>query len=169
MMDYPRISLSELHLGKFPDSMDFKAGKSTSELSFCLRTADSQITMLWINEVEIAKSIGELMTSRSITGHDVPDFDMLYAMTASALKKASQADTFPKWSKCRRAACSKKHDRFSRGRQIACMICEYFLAAGAYEAPQGLSTLFAIFFLKLPERRCSRFRRQMGSCFIICE
>ena len=31
-----------------------------------MRTADPQVTMLWIKEVEIAKSIDELDTSRSI-------------------------------------------------------------------------------------------------------
>ena len=67
---------------------NFKAGKSTSEL-VCQRTADPEITVLWIKEVEVAKSIDELITSRSITGqHKFPDFDMLDAMIASALKSA---------------------------------------------------------------------------------
>ena len=44
--------------------------------------------MLWIKEVEIAKSIDELMTTRSITGRpEFPDYDMLEAMIASVLKK----------------------------------------------------------------------------------
>ena len=65
--------------------------------------------MHWIKEVKMAKSIDELMTSRSIVGRtDIPDFDMLDAMVASALKKhLKHADTLPKKSKCRRAACSK--------------------------------------------------------------
>ena len=44
--------------------------------------------MLWIKEVEVAKSIDELVTSRSITGKtNFHDFDMIDAMIASALKK----------------------------------------------------------------------------------
>ena len=44
--------------------------------------------MLLVKEVEIAKSIDELVTSRSITGKpNFLDFDMLDAMIASALKK----------------------------------------------------------------------------------
>ena len=44
--------------------------------------------MHWIKEVEIAKSIDELMTSRSIVvRHDFPDNDMPDVMIASALKK----------------------------------------------------------------------------------
>ena len=41
-----------------------------------------------MKEVEIAKSIDELMTSRSIVVRtDLPDYDMLDAMIASALNK----------------------------------------------------------------------------------
>ena len=44
--------------------------------------------MHWMKEVEIAKSIADLMTSQSITGRpDFPDCDMLDAMIASALKR----------------------------------------------------------------------------------
>ena len=50
LMDYPRFQISELHLGKFP--------------------ADPHLTMHWIKEVEISKSIDEFMTSRSIVGRN---------------------------------------------------------------------------------------------------
>ena len=44
--------------------------------------------MQWIKEFEIAKSIDDLMTSRSITGRtDFPDYEILDAMIASASKK----------------------------------------------------------------------------------
>ena len=75
-------------LENFLTLWNFKAGTSTFRTEVCLRTADPQITMLWIKEGEIATSIDELMTSRSITGqHDFHDFDLLDAMIASALKK----------------------------------------------------------------------------------
>ena len=88
MMDYPRITFTEWNLGTFPDSVEFQSWKVNFRTEVCLRTADTRITMLWIKEVEIAKSIDELVTSRSITGyHYIPDFDMDDAMIASALKK----------------------------------------------------------------------------------
>ena len=73
------------------------------------KTADPHLTMHWIKEVEIAKSIDEPMTSRSIVGqNDFPDHDVLDAMIASALKKTSrQACSLPKKSKCRRATRSE--------------------------------------------------------------
>ena len=66
-MDYPRFPISELHLGKIPGligiskQVNFKAAvRANSVLSL--------ITMHWIKEVEIAKSMDDLMTSQSITG-----------------------------------------------------------------------------------------------------
>ena len=50
MMDYPRLPFSEWNLGTLPDSMDFRT-------EVWKRTADPQVTMFWIKEVEIAKSI----------------------------------------------------------------------------------------------------------------
>ena len=43
--------------------------------------------MLWIEEVEVAKSVDDLMTSQSIEGHEFLDFEMLDAKIASASKR----------------------------------------------------------------------------------
>ena len=87
MMDYPRLLFSELNLGQYADSMEFQSWKINFRTEVCLRTADPQVTMFWVKEFEIAQSIDELVTSRSIVGKDFLDFDMLDAMIASALKK----------------------------------------------------------------------------------
>ena len=68
MMDYLRIPTSELHLGTFLDSMEFQSWKVNFKTEVCLRIADPQITTHRIKEVETAKSIDELVSSRSITG-----------------------------------------------------------------------------------------------------
>ena len=53
-----------------------------------MRTVEPQVFILWIKEVQVANSIDELVPSRSITGqHNFPDFDVLDAKIASALKK----------------------------------------------------------------------------------
>ena len=63
----------EWNLGKFHDSVEFQSWKLSIRTEVCQRTADPQITMLWIKEVEIAKSINELVTSRSIARqHNFP-------------------------------------------------------------------------------------------------
>ena len=54
----------------------------------CSESADVHLTVHWIKEVEIAKSIDELVTSRLILGRtDFSDYDMLDAMITSAWKK----------------------------------------------------------------------------------
>ena len=43
--------------------------------------------MLWIKEVEVAKSMDDLMASQSTRGHRFPNFEMLDANIATALKR----------------------------------------------------------------------------------
>ena len=101
--------------------------------------------MLWIKEVEVAKSIDEHFTSRSIAGQDnFLDFDMLDAMIASALKKLIHTQsTFRKRASVEEQR-AQNSDRFSRGRRIAYMIHEYFRAAGAFETVQRPADLVSM-------------------------
>ena len=93
--------------------------------------------MLWIKEVEVAKSVDDLMRSQSNEGHVFPDFEMLDAKIASALKRIITNQYFR-----RRINVEKQHapkyDRFLRGRQIAYMIYEHYRATGAHEAGNNL-------------------------------
>ena len=66
VVDCPRFPISELHLGKFHDSVEFQRWKVNFKTDVCSKSADPQITVHWIKEVEISKSVDELMTSRSI-------------------------------------------------------------------------------------------------------
>ena len=73
-----------------------------------------------------------------------PEFDMLDAMIASALKKLINTQSnFRKRVRVEEQR-AQHSDRFLRERQIAYMICEYFRATGAYEAEQGLADLFTM-------------------------
>ena len=77
VMDYTRFAISEMHLGKFPDSLEFQGWKVNFKTEVCSKTADPHLTIHWVKEVEIAKSIDELMTSRSmVVRSDFPDYDM---------------------------------------------------------------------------------------------
>ena len=109
MIDYTRCPISEKHLGQCPDSMEFPSWKVNFKAEIRSKSADPALTMHWIKEVEKAKSIDELVTSRSTLGrNDFPVFDMLDAMIASALKRLlDKRIRFRKKSKCRRAARSK--------------------------------------------------------------
>ena len=120
--------------------MEFQSWKLNFRTVVCMPTAEPQVTMLWIKEVEVAESVDEIVTSRSITGqHNFPDFDMLDSMIASALKKLiNTQSTFRKRASVEEQRVQNS-DRFLRGRQIAYMIYEFFCATGAFETVQGLA------------------------------
>ena len=68
--------------------MEFQSWRVNFKTEVCSKTAYPHLIIHWIKEVEMAKSIEELMTSRSIVGRtDFPDFDMHDAMIASALER----------------------------------------------------------------------------------
>ena len=69
---------------------------------------------------------------------------MLDAMLVSALKKHLNSQMHFRTRSSVEEHRGQKSDRFSRETQMACMICEYFRALGAYEAIQGLSDLFTV-------------------------
>ena len=60
----------------------------------CANTPWPQLTMSWINGVEIAKSTDDLLTSQSSQGKYFPDFEMLDAKMASALRKIISNSNF---------------------------------------------------------------------------
>ena len=166
MIGSTRFPISEFHLGKFPDSMAFHSWKVNFKTEVSSKSADPYLTMHRITEVEIAQSIDELKTSRSIVGHDFLDFDMLDAMIASALQKLLNTQIHFRKRVSVEEQSAQKDDRFLRGRQMAYLIYEYFRAAGACEAVQGLSDLFK--FCKNPTCKfwhppvCQNFKSGKG-------
>ena len=84
----------------------------------CAKTANPQITMHWITEVEKAKPIDELMTSQPVLGRRVfPDYEMLDAMMASELKKLLNSHVRLRKRVSVEEQRAQKYDRFLRGRQ----------------------------------------------------
>ena len=144
MMDYPRIPIWEMHLGKCLDSMEFQCWKVNIRTEVCLRTADPQITMHWIKGVEIAMSI--LRTSDIAIDCGATWFPWLrYAWCDDCvcIEKASQhAGTLRKTVSVEQQR-AQKHDRFlPRKTKLRTWSTSIFHATGAYEAVQELSDLF---------------------------
>ena len=94
MMDHLRHEISDLHFGKFPESVDFQCWRVNFRTEVCVNTPWPQLTMSWIKGVEVAKSIDDLMTSHSNQGIDFPDLEMLDAKIASALRKIISNSNF---------------------------------------------------------------------------
>ena len=74
---------------------------------------DPHLTMEWIKEVETAKSIDEFVTSRSIAKRtDFPDYHMLDAMNASALKEFLDKHVHIRRRESVEEQRAQKYDRF---------------------------------------------------------
>ena len=87
-MEYSRYPISELHLGKFRDSLEFQSWKVNYKTEVCANSVLPQVTMQWIKDVKVAKSTDDLMTSQSISGRTLfTGFEMFGAKIASALER----------------------------------------------------------------------------------
>ena len=100
--------------------------------------------MLRIKEVEMATSVDDLKSSRSLQGITTfPDFELLDARIASSLNKIIQNSYFKKKVSLEERK-AQKADRFLRGRQIAYLIYEYFRVTGANDSVQNYADLFTV-------------------------
>ena len=78
MIENPRHPVSEMHLGKFLDSVNLQCWKVHCKTEVCANSSHLTITMSWIKEVELAKSTDDLFASQSIEGcSDFLDLEML--------------------------------------------------------------------------------------------
>ena len=82
-MEIPRNQISKLHFDKLPGTSGFQCWTTDFKAEECSCSSFPTVAMLWIKEVEV----DDLMTSQSIEGHVFPDFEMLDAKIASALKR----------------------------------------------------------------------------------
>ena len=89
----------------------------------------------------MAKSVDDLVTSQLIEGHAFPQFEMLDAKIASALKRVITNQYFRKRMNVEEQH-AQKYNRFLQGRLIAYMIYESFRATVAHDAALDLSDLF---------------------------
>ena len=94
-------------------------------------------------EVEMVDSVEELKSSRSASGKNFPNCEMLDARIASALNKIIQNSCFKKNVSLEEQKVQKE-DRFLCGRQIAYMIYDYFRVTGAHDTALDYADLFSI-------------------------
>ena len=122
---------------------DFQFWRVSFKTEVCVSTSTPELTMSWINEVELAGSFDDLATSQSIEGAFFPLFEMFDARIASALRKIISTTSFRRGVSVEEQR-AQKYNRFLRGRQFALMIYGHFRSSGAYDTAQGLSDLLSI-------------------------
>ena len=92
--------------------------------------------------MQMAVSLDELKSLRSVYGKDFSNFEMLDAKVASALNKIIQNSQFNKKVSLEEQTVQKEEDRFLRGRQIAFKIYHYFRVTDAHE--KDYADLFSV-------------------------
>ena len=99
--------------------------------------------MHWIKEVEMADTVDDSMSSSSMRGIQMPNFEVLDARIASTLNRTSHNSHFKRRISLEEQK-AQKQDRFLRGRQIAYLIYEYFRVTGANDSVENYADLFTI-------------------------
>ena len=111
-----RQQMSELQFDKFPTSASFLVWKTRFKTQVSNGSDFPSAVMLWIKEVEMVDSLQQLKSSRSVSGNNLPNFEMLDVKIASALNKIIQNSQFKKKVCLEEQKSQQKEDRYLRGR-----------------------------------------------------
>ena len=142
-MQTPSYSSLEIHLGIFPGRTEFQSSIVNFRTEVCAKAKKPTLALQWVKEIEAAKSLDDLITPKSITGKDFPDYEELDLMMAAALKRCYDKQSHFRKKISVEGQRAQKDARFLRGKQIAYLIYEYFRPTGSYDEIQSLSGLFS--------------------------
>ena len=113
-----KLQISDPHFDKFPTPETSPCWKIRFKTEVCTCSQFLTETMHWIKEVEMVDSVDDLMSSSSVRGISMPDFQVLGAKIASALNRIIHDNQFKRRISLEEQK-AQKQDRFLRGRQIA--------------------------------------------------
>ena len=141
--DQQRLQISDLHFDRFPSPATFACWKVRFKTEVCTCSQFPAEAMLWIKEVEMVDSVDDSMSSSSMRGIQMPNFEVLDARIASALNRIIDNSHFKRRISLEEQK-TKKQDPFLRGRQIAYLIYEYFRVTRANDSVENYADLFTI-------------------------
>ena len=141
--DQQRLQISDLHFDKFTTPATFACWKIRFKTEVCICSQFPTEAMQGIKEVEIVDSVDDWMSSSSIRGIQMPNFEVLDARIASALSRIIHNSHFKRRISLEEQK-AQKQDRVLRGRQIAYLIYEYFRVTRAKDSVENYADLFTI-------------------------
>ena len=139
--DQQRLQISDLHCDKFPTPATFACWEIRFKTEVCTCSQCPTEAIQWMKEVEMVDSVDDLESSSSTRGIQMPNFEVLDARIASALKKIIHNSHFKRRISLEEQE-AQKQDRFLRGRRIASLIYEYFRVTGANDSVENYADLF---------------------------
>ena len=86
-VELPKNNTSELQFQKFSTPSTFSDRRTTFQTEVCSGSNHPSEAMRWIEEVEMANTVGDLKTSQYLSGRVCPNFETLDARNATSLKK----------------------------------------------------------------------------------
>ena len=140
--DQQRLQTLDLHFDKIPTSATFACWKIRFKTEVCTCSQFPTEAMQWIKEVDMVDSVDDLRSSSS-RGISMPNFEVLDVRIASALNKIIHNSHFKRKISLEEQK-AQKEDRFFRGRQIACLIYDYFRVTGIHDSVDNYADLFTI-------------------------
>ena len=88
------LQISDLHFDKFITPATFACWKMRVKSEVCTCSQFLTEAMHWIKEVELVDSVDDLMSSSSVRGIRMPNFEVLDAKIASALNRITHNTRF---------------------------------------------------------------------------
>ena len=85
--DQQRLQITDPHCNKIPTPATFACWKIRFKTEVCTCEEFPTEAVLWIKEVEMVEPVDDLKSSRSISGIQMPNFEVLDARIASALNR----------------------------------------------------------------------------------
>ena len=141
--DQQRLQISDLHFDSFPTPATFACWKRRFKSEVCTCSQFPTEAMRWIKEVEMVDSGNDLMSSSSVRGIRMSNFEVLDARIASALNRIIQNTRFTRRISLEEQK-AQKQDRFLRGRQIAYLIYEYIRVTGVHDSVENYADQITI-------------------------
>ena len=135
--------MSELQFDKFPNPKSFLVWRIRFKNQVIACSDFPSKAMLRIGEVEMVDSVVELNSSRSVSGKNFQNFELLDARIASALNKIIQNSHFKKKVSLEEQK-AQKEDWFLRGRQIAFKIYDFFPVTDAHDTVLDYDDWFSV-------------------------
>ena len=141
--DQQRLQISDPHFDKFLAPATFACWKIRFQTEVCICSQFPTEAMQLIKELEMVDTVDDLMSSSSVRGIQMTNFEVFDARIASALNKIIHNSHFKRRISLEEHN-AQKQDRFLRDRQIAYLIYEYFPVTGSHDSVEDYADLFTI-------------------------
>ena len=112
--DQQRLQISDLHFDKFRNPATFACWMIRFKIEVRIWSQFPTEAILWIKEVEMVESVGDLKSSSPVRGIQTPDFEILDAKIASALNRIIQNTRFKKKVSLEEMKALKRRPLFPR-------------------------------------------------------